>query len=55
MQIDTGDVLAENAENAEEGIGLFGIRHYCFGFTRFKFQMDTGNLLAKAQRREGRN
>ena len=45
--MDTGDVLAEDAE---EGIGLFGIRLYCFGVTRFKFQLGTGNALAKAQR-----
>jgi len=48
IQIDKGDVLAENAEDAEEGIGLFGIRLYRFGFTRFRILMGTGDILAKS-------
>jgi hypothetical protein len=47
--MDKGDVLAEVAE---EGIGLFSIGVYCFGITRFKFQMGTGSALAKARRRK---
>jgi hypothetical protein len=41
------DVLAEDAEDAGEGIGLVGIRLYRCGFIRFKFQMDTGDVLAE--------
>jgi len=44
IQIDTGNVLAEDAER---GIGLFDILLYCFAFTRFKFQMGTGDVLAE--------
>ncbi len=35
--MDTGDFLAEDAEGAEEGIGLFGFCIYCFDFIRIRF------------------
>jgi hypothetical protein len=45
MQMDTGDVLAKDAEGAEEGNGWFGIRLYCFGFIRI---IITGKKSAKS-------
>jgi hypothetical protein len=43
--------VAERAEDAEEGIGLFSYRLYCFDFTRLRVQMDTGMF---SQGRRGR-
>ena len=45
---------AEDAGNAGEGIGFISFQLYCFGFTKFIFQMDAGNVLAKAPRRAAR-
>ena len=34
-----------------EGLGWFGIRLYCVGFTGYKIQMGTGDVLAEARRK----
>jgi hypothetical protein len=31
--------------------GAIDLRLYCFGFTRFKFQMGTGDVLVEARRK----